>query len=86
MRGAATELWARRRPLPTLSVTGDRGRPDRARDQLKTFVAERGLSIAAWYVENKGGAKLSRPELFRLSLMPSPATSCLWSRWTFCLA
>jgi DNA invertase Pin-like site-specific DNA recombinase len=25
-----------------------------------------GLSIAAWYVENESGAKLARPELFRL--------------------
>ena len=39
---------------------------NRARDQLKAFVADRGLSIAAWYVENESGAKLSRPELFRL--------------------
>ncbi len=38
----------------------------RARDQLKAFAAERGLSIAAWYVENESGAKLARPELFRL--------------------
>jgi DNA invertase Pin-like site-specific DNA recombinase len=39
---------------------------NRARDQLKAFAAERGLSIAAWYVENESGAKLARPELFRL--------------------
>lgn len=39
---------------------------NRARDQLKAFAAERGLSVAAWYVENESGAKLSRPELFRL--------------------
>ena len=39
---------------------------NRARDQLKAFVADRGLSVAAWYVENESGAKLSRPELFRL--------------------
>ena len=39
---------------------------NRARDQLKVFAAERGLSVAAWYVENESGAKLSRPELFRL--------------------
>ena len=38
----------------------------RARDQLRAFAAERGLSVAAWYVENESGAKLSRPELFRL--------------------
>ena len=38
----------------------------RARDQLQAFAAERGLTIAAWYVENESGAKLARPELFRL--------------------
>jgi Resolvase, N terminal domain len=38
----------------------------RARDQLKAFASERGLSVAACYVENESGAKLSRPELFRL--------------------
>src|SRR3954454_1091343 len=39
---------------------------NRARDQLKAFAAERGLKIAAFYVENESGAKLARPELFRL--------------------
>jgi DNA invertase Pin-like site-specific DNA recombinase len=39
---------------------------NRARDQLRSFAAERKLTIAAWYVENESGAKLSRPELFRL--------------------
>src|SRR4051812_29563965 len=39
---------------------------NRARDQLKAFATERRLKIAAWYVENESGAKLSRPELFRL--------------------
>ena len=38
----------------------------RARDQLKAFSAERGVKIAAWYTENESGAKLARPELFRL--------------------
>lgn len=38
----------------------------RARDQLKAFASERGLSIVSWYVENESGAKLARPELFRL--------------------
>ncbi|QDM16131.1 recombinase family protein [Tardiphaga sp. vice278] len=38
----------------------------RARKQLKSFAAEHGLKIAAWYVENESGAKLARPELFRL--------------------
>jgi DNA invertase Pin-like site-specific DNA recombinase len=39
---------------------------DRAREQLKAFAADRGLRIAAYYVENESGAKLARPELFRL--------------------
>src|SRR5215217_3937758 len=38
----------------------------RAREQLEGFATEHGLSIAAWYVENESGAKLARPELFRL--------------------
>jgi DNA invertase Pin-like site-specific DNA recombinase len=38
----------------------------RARDQLKAFAAERDLQVVAWYVENESGAKLARPELFRL--------------------
>jgi len=39
---------------------------NRARDQLTAFAAGRRLKIAALYVENEGGAKLVRPELFRL--------------------
>ncbi|MGY3237965.1 DNA invertase Pin-like site-specific DNA recombinase [Bradyrhizobium sp. USDA 4472] len=39
---------------------------NRARSQLKSFATERGLTIAAWYAENESGAKLARPELFRL--------------------
>jgi DNA invertase Pin-like site-specific DNA recombinase len=38
----------------------------RAREQLESFAAEHGLSIAAFYVENESGAKPARPELFRL--------------------
>jgi DNA invertase Pin-like site-specific DNA recombinase len=38
----------------------------RARQQLLSFTAERDLTVAAWYVENESGAKLARPELFRL--------------------
>ena len=33
---------------------------------LDAFAQERGLRIAARYVENESGAKLKRPELFRL--------------------
>jgi DNA invertase Pin-like site-specific DNA recombinase len=38
----------------------------RAREQVEAFAAERGLSIVGWFVENESGAKLARPELFRL--------------------
>src|SRR5271168_3234120 len=38
----------------------------RAREQIEAFAAERGLAIAATYLENESGAKLARPELFRL--------------------
>lgn len=38
----------------------------RARADLEHFTSERGLKVAAWYVENESGAKLERPELFRL--------------------
>src|ERR1700759_4689351 len=39
---------------------------NRARAQVESFAAERGMQIASWYVENESGAKLARPELFRL--------------------
>lgn len=39
---------------------------NRARKQLEDFAAERGLEINTFYVENESGAKLQRPELFRL--------------------
>lgn len=38
----------------------------RAKDDLVNFAKERGLQIAAFYVENESGASLARPELFRL--------------------
>ncbi|MFC3706221.1 recombinase family protein [Devosia honganensis] len=38
----------------------------RARADLEAFSVERGLTIAAAYVENESGASLQRPELFRL--------------------
>lgn len=39
---------------------------NRAKDDLFAFANERGLKIAATYVENESGASLQRPELFRL--------------------
>jgi DNA invertase Pin-like site-specific DNA recombinase len=38
----------------------------RARGALDAFAAEQGFRIAARYLENDSGAKLQRPELFRL--------------------
>src|ERR1700749_2818518 len=38
----------------------------RARQEIETFAVERGLPIVGRYVENESGAKLARPELFRL--------------------
>jgi DNA invertase Pin-like site-specific DNA recombinase len=38
----------------------------RARTQLEQFAADHGLRIVARYIENESGAKLQRPELFRL--------------------
>ncbi len=38
----------------------------RARVQVETFATGHSLAIAATYVENESGAKLARPELFRL--------------------
>jgi DNA invertase Pin-like site-specific DNA recombinase len=47
---------------------------------LKAFAAERDLSVAAWYVENESGAKLTRPELFRLLADAQPDDVLLVSR------
>jgi DNA invertase Pin-like site-specific DNA recombinase len=49
-----------------LRASTDEQDASRAREELKAFAAGRGLSVACWYVENESGAKLARPELFRL--------------------
>lgn len=38
----------------------------RAKFQLEAFAAERGLHVAAFYIENESGASLQRPALFEL--------------------
>jgi DNA invertase Pin-like site-specific DNA recombinase len=38
----------------------------RAREQVEAFAAARDLPIVGTYIENESGAKLARPELFRL--------------------
>ncbi|UPT97267.1 recombinase family protein [Bradyrhizobium barranii subsp. apii] len=49
-----------------LRASTDEQDATRAREQVETFATERGLEIAAFYIENESGAKLARPELFRL--------------------
>lgn len=41
---------------------------ERARGTLDRFAAERNVTICNYYVENESGARLDRPELFRLLL------------------
>ena len=49
-----------------LRASTDEQDASRTRASLEAFAAERGLLIAGAYVENESGAKLARPELFRL--------------------
>jgi DNA invertase Pin-like site-specific DNA recombinase len=49
-----------------LRASTDSQDASRARADLDAFATERNLSIAAYYTENESGAKLARPELFRL--------------------
>lgn len=49
-----------------LRASTDEQDANRARSDLQAFAAERGRQIASWYTENESGAKLDRPELFRL--------------------
>ncbi|WP_036050556.1 recombinase family protein [Bradyrhizobium sp. Tv2a-2] len=43
-----------------------------ARQQVEKFAGDRGMQIAAWYLENESGTKLARPELFRLLAASHP--------------
>jgi DNA invertase Pin-like site-specific DNA recombinase len=49
-----------------LRASTDEQDANRARAQIEAFATEHRLQIVAWYVENESGAKLARPELFRL--------------------
>jgi DNA invertase Pin-like site-specific DNA recombinase len=49
-----------------LRASTDEQDANRARGELSAFATARGLSVACWYVENESGARLARPELFRL--------------------
>ncbi len=49
-----------------LRASTDEQDATRARAAVESFAAEHGLNIVGKYVENESGAKLARPELFRL--------------------
>ena len=49
-----------------LRASTDEQDATRARQQVEAFAIEHGLSIVGTYTENESGAKLQRPELFRL--------------------
>jgi len=49
-----------------LRASTDEQNAERARGQLEAFAEEHRLRIAATYIENESGARLARPELFRL--------------------
>jgi DNA invertase Pin-like site-specific DNA recombinase len=49
-----------------LRASTDEQDASRARAQVEAFAAERGLNVVGTYAENESGAKLARPELFRL--------------------
>jgi DNA invertase Pin-like site-specific DNA recombinase len=49
-----------------LRASTDEQDAQRARSALDSFAAEHSLTVAARYAENESGAKLARPELFRL--------------------
>lgn len=38
----------------------------RAKNELEAFIAAKGSAVSAWFYETESGAKLKRPELFRL--------------------
>jgi len=52
----------------------------RARAQVKAFATERGMQIAAWYVENESGAKLAARSCFGCWPIPIPETFSWSSR------
>jgi DNA invertase Pin-like site-specific DNA recombinase len=49
-----------------LRASTDEQDATRARAAVESFAADHGLTIVGTYVENESGAKLARPELFRL--------------------
>jgi DNA invertase Pin-like site-specific DNA recombinase len=60
-----------------LRASTDEQDATRARAQIEAFAGERGLNIVGTYVENESGAKLARPELFRLIADSKPGGDVL---------
>src|SRR5271166_547905 len=55
-----------------LRASTDEQDATRARAAVESLAAEHGLNIVGKYVENESGAKLARPELFRLTADSRP--------------
>lgn len=49
-----------------LRASTDEQDAERAKDDLASFAKSSGLKISGWFMENESGARLHRPELFRL--------------------
>ena len=60
-----------------LRASTDEQDATRARAAVESFAAEHGLNIVGIYVENELGAKLARPELFRLIADSRPGDTLL---------
>ena len=60
-----------------LRASTDEQDASRARTAVENFAAEHGLTIVGTYVENESGAKLARPELFRLIADSRPGDALL---------
>ena len=56
----------------------------RAKAELAQFASDRGVKIAAWYIEHESEARLDRPELFRLIGDARVGDSLLWNKSTDC--
>ncbi|WP_299011785.1 recombinase family protein [uncultured Shewanella sp.] len=55
-----------------LRASTDEQDAERAKEGLTEFAQGSGLKISTWFIENESGAKLHRPELFRLLDIAQP--------------
>ncbi|WP_299011703.1 recombinase family protein [uncultured Shewanella sp.] len=55
-----------------LRASTDEQDAERAKEGLTEFAQGSGLKISAWFIENESGARLHRPELFRLLDIAQP--------------